>query len=352
MNKKRELYSDILKLLSIFLVIVIHVIPLYRDKYLPINIKCYTLLTFVDSITRIAVPIFFMITGTFMLSKKNDKYSSYLKKRMPKLLIPFFLVSIFYYIYECNKAGISLSIIDFIMKFLNNGIKYHLWFMYTIILIYLLIPFLQILVQNIDRKKLFSLIVLIFIFANGFNTIYLITNRYGFGMLKAFTLPNIFTYINYLLLGYYLYTYKIDKKKKKILLILSIVCILVMPILDYLITDGVRNDQMLVATSIFPIIPSMFTYLFVKDYYENRKPSKISNFISKFTPCVIYIYMVHVYIIEKFEWLLNKFWVTNKFTQDVLRIIIVTIVSFIVSLLISYLIVFIKKLITKIILKK
>ena len=347
MNKKRELYSDILKLLSIFLVVVIHVIALYRDKYFYTNVKYYTVLTFIDSFTRVAVPIFFMITGTFMLSRQTEKYSSYLKKRIPKLLIPFFLISIFYYIYECNKVGNSLHVIDFITAFLNNEIKYHFWFMYAIILIYLLIPYIQILVQNLDRKKLFSLIILIFVLSNCFNTIYLLTNRYGYGMLKAFVLPSLFSYINCLLIGHYLHTYKIEKKKKIILLILSILCICIMPIADHFFINGARNDEMLLVTSVFPIIPAISTYLLFKDFFENRKESKITKFMSKFTPCVLYIYMIHVYIIEKLEKDLYKYWTPNRFVGNLARLVIVIIISFIVSLLISYLLVIIQNLIIK-----
>lgn len=353
MNKKRELYSDILKIISIFLVIIIHVIAAYRDKYLYTNGKYYFILTFVDSFTRIAVPIFFMITGTFMLSKKTEKYSDYFKKRIPKLLIPFFLISIVYYIYECNKMGESKSIIDFITAFLNNGVKYHFWYMYTIILIYLLIPFLQILVQNLDKKRLLNLIILLFVLSNGFNTISLLTNRYEYGILRVFTLPSMFSYINYLFLGYYLYKYSLNntKKKKIILFIISIICICLIPVFDHYFINGSRNDEMLIATCILPIIPSVFSYIFVRDYFKDKKiPDKIYSIVSVVSSCVIYIYMIHVYVIEKFEKDFSKYWTHDSFKGNILRIIIVTVVSFIVSLLISYLIVLIKNLITKLVL--
>ena len=352
MNKKRELYSDILKIIAIFLVVVIHAIAAYRDKYFYTNVKYYTLLTFIDSFTRIAVPIFFMITGTFMLSKTTEKYSTYLKKRIPKLLIPFFLISIFYYVYECNRVGNPIKVIDFIMGFLNNGIKYHFWFMYAIIIIYLLIPYLQVLVQNLNRKKIFSLILLLFIFTNVLNTIYLLTNRYDYGMFKSFTLPSLFAYINCLFIGHYLHTYEIDKKKKIVLFILSIMCICMMPIADHFFVNGYRNDEMLIVTSIFPIIPAVFTYLFAKEHFKFKKENIFTKLILNISPCIFYIYMIHVYIIEKFEKDLSKYWTHHSFKGNILRLIIVTVVSFIVSLLISYLIVTIQGLVTKLIRKK
>ena len=354
MNKKRELYSDILKIISIFLVVLIHVFATYRGEYFYTNGKYYFILTFADSFTRIAVPMFFMITGTFMLSKKTERYSDYLKKRIPRLLIPFFLISIVYYIYERNKTGDPKGIIDFILVFFNHGAKYHFWYMYAIIPIYLIIPYLQVLVQNLDRKKLLNLIILLFILSNTFNTISLLTGRYGYGVLRVFTLPSLFSYINYLFLGYYLYKYceSNSKKKNVILFVLSIACIGLMPIADHYFVNGSRNDEMLIATSILPIIPSIFSYIFIRDCFKNKKVTdRVSNVISTISSCVMYIYMIHVYIMEKFETDLSKYWICYGFKGIILRIIIVTIVSFAMSCVISYTIILIEKMIKKLIKK-
>ncbi len=353
MNKKREIYSDILKIFSIFLVVVIHVIAEYRLKYFMVNGKYYFILTFIDSFTRVAVPIFFMITGTFMLSKKTDKYSTYLKQRIPKLFIPLLLISIFIYIFNYNKAGINHPIITFGVLFLNNRISYYLWFMYAIILIYLLIPFLQVLVQNLNKKKLLYLIILLAVLSNGFNTIYLLTERYNHGILSSFILPHMFSYINYLFIGYFLHDCKISKKNKILLLILSIISICLMPIADHFFINGSRADEMLNATSIFPIIPSVFTYILFKDYFNNKRLSETFNKVTaKISSCVIYIYIIHMQIIGEIEKILSKVWTSDHIIEDILRTIIVSIITFIISFVISYIIVTIKELIKKLVLKK
>ena len=77
MDKKREIYSDVLKIVSIFMVILIHILSPYREMYYPQNGKFFLLLSIIDDFTRVAVPIFFMITGTFMLSKKTEKYTQF-----------------------------------------------------------------------------------------------------------------------------------------------------------------------------------------------------------------------------------------------------------------------------------
>ena len=156
MKKERLQYCDAHKTISIFLIVAIHVLAFFRDTYVSTNRLYYTLITFVDALTRVGVPIFFMITGTFMLSKKREeKYSTYLLKRLPKLVIPFFLISIIYYLYENNKNGMTGSLLNFLQVFTSSGgVKYHFWFMYIIIMIYIFIPFLRVLVQNLKKKEL------------------------------------------------------------------------------------------------------------------------------------------------------------------------------------------------------
>lgn len=73
MKKERLQYCDALKTISIFLIVAIHVLAFFRDTYVSTNRLYYTLITFVDALTRVGVPIFFMITGTFMLSKNEKK---------------------------------------------------------------------------------------------------------------------------------------------------------------------------------------------------------------------------------------------------------------------------------------
>ena len=178
--KERVKYCDTLKAISIILVILIHVFSIYRDLYINSNRLYYTILTLGDSFTRIAVPSFLMITGIFMLSKKGEtSYKDYLMKRMPKLIIPFIIFSIVYYLYEKIKAEETLSLLSFFQVFTSyGGAKYHLWFMYVIIIIYLLIPFISILVKALKKKELRNLIILIFVMGNVINFIYLVSYKY------------------------------------------------------------------------------------------------------------------------------------------------------------------------------
>lgn len=334
--KKRVKYCDALRIIAIISVIAIHVFASFRDYYLPINKMYYVIISYMDSITRMGVPIFFMITGAFMLSsKKEQSYNEYIKQRIPKLLIPFIIFSLIYYLYEGIKNNSYMSFLDFIMTFLtSSGVKYHLWFMYVIIIIYFFIPFLGTMVRNLNRKNLKILILLIFIFGNLLYTINLYSIKFEIPIFSGISLPDIIKYTNYLFVGYYLYNYKIDKKNKKVINILGILLLIILPFADLLYINNQRNDVMYTASSIFAFFASISLFIYFKENYDNFKISdKITKIIDKTIPIVFYIYMVHVIIIELIQKLMSKFFVPTRFITNLIFMIILLVLSIIGSYL-------------------
>lgn len=339
-NKKMRVnYCDFLRLISITSVILIHVLADFRDFYLVHDKKYYFLLTFLDSITRTGVPIFFMLTGFFMLnSKKNESYSLFLKKRLPKLIIPFVLISLLYYIYESHKIGKDISIMDFFNLFTQNKIKYHFWFMYDIILIYLIIPFLNKLVNSLKREELKSLIILIYL-SNILCIVKLLSNLFNLDLLGSFIYPQLIIYINYLFVGYYLRNYDISQNKKKHIYIFSIISLIMMPIVDFILTGNLRNDSALVASSPFSFIMSIGLFIFIKDNYDKiRFNSKAEKILSYTSEIIFYIYMMHVIIMELIKRILIKFISINSFRSSCLLIFLLFIFTFFISYIVSMII--------------
>lgn len=342
--KKRVVYCDILRIISIIGIICLHLMANMRDAYLILNKKYYFILTCLDSIPRFAVPIFFMITGAFMLGRKNkESYKEFLKKRIPKLLIPLVIFCVIYYIYDGMTLHSRMSLIDFWNKFSSGlEIKYHLWFMYSIITIYLFIPFLQQFIEKIDKKDLRTLIIVIFIFGNLINTINVVLSRMETRFLTAFKVPDLLIYMNYTFLGYYLFKYDIKLEDRKKAYIIGIISLILMPIFDYICTVNIREDSMLLALSIFPFFYAIAVFLFAKyNLHKVKISAKNEKYINKIANSVFYIYLVHVLVIEVSRKVINNIYVPQRFIGYSLQLIIhsfiVIIISFALGLLIDYL---------------
>ena len=332
--KKRVEHIDLIRVFACLSVIAIHINAITRDNFITNNKTYYALFTLLDSFTRAGVPLFLMLTGYFVLKKEED-YKTFIKKKMPKLIIPFILFSFVYYLYLVYDTNISFNILNFIKRLFNNEIYYHLWYMYTIILIYLFIPYEKVLVDNLKQKDLLRLIITTFIIGNLFLTINLLTKRYNHPFLSACLLPNLIIYNNYVLLGHYLSKY--DFKNKKLIYILGLISVLFMPIVDLFFIDGnVRNDVMLTATSILPVFYTLGIYYLIKDNYDKLKINKkVKKLIENYSRLSLYIYLSHVLVMNITVKILSNYWIYDRFVENILFTIIVFIITAIVSYFIS-----------------
>lgn len=148
MQRKSYYALDIAKFISAFLVICIHTGPL-EDISKDANF------VLVQIIARIAVPLFFIISGFLFFSKieMDREWNDYENKRRLKhyvgrLLKIYVIWSILYlpfnYILMSNAGGISAtSLLGYVRDFFFTGSYYHLWFlpalMFSVFVVYILL---------------------------------------------------------------------------------------------------------------------------------------------------------------------------------------------------------------------
>lgn len=202
-----------LRILATFSVIVIHVSGPLIIKFGKVSMFDWHVANFYDSISRYSVPVFFMISGALLLGK-DYQLAEFLKKRFGKIIIPFLIWSLLYsllnrYVYREE----SFNIIK-VIKDIFYGSKYHLWFVYTLLGVYLTVPVLRRWIKNAPEKEILYVLI-----------IWLIT--------LTLTIPNLniyfpkidFTYfsgfIGYFILGYYLSLFKFKKMLSLILIFLG-----------------------------------------------------------------------------------------------------------------------------------
>lgn len=333
---QRVAYGDALRFLAILLVVLVHAFADARDFYLLNNKHYYLLLTMLESVTRVAVPIFFMLTGAFMLGRKREEsYSVFLKKRVLKLLVPFLLISVIYYLYNCHILRLPASILGFMEAFTSNQLAYHFWFMYAIILIYLILPFLNKLSLKLTRREL-EIIIGIFCCANLLSTVNYIASCFGYEIFSSFLFSGEIRYIGYLFLGFYLYRYDVRRIYRGGIYLIGFLSLVLMPVLDYLTVQDIRTDALFTAGSIFPVFMATAVFIWFKSVYEKTKLSKMLQAFFGFTaPIIFYIYMVHVLILNLTKRVLGKLYTPRGLVEVCIEIGLEFIITFIVSYLVA-----------------
>ncbi len=163
-NTQRNYTQDFIRTLAIFLVIILHISAYFmgdNSKQLNANFWAGDIL---DAFARICVPLFVMSSGFFLIKEEAEDIPTFFKKRTNKLLIPLVFWSLIYSEYT-YKWHASLS--NIVWSFLSGRPYYHLWFLFMLIGLYLVAPFINILYQKYGLGKMNTagLVLLFFGFA-------------------------------------------------------------------------------------------------------------------------------------------------------------------------------------------
>ena len=155
---QRIAYFDVLRILATFAVIVLHLSAQHwadTDVYS----RAWQAFNLYDSAVRWAVPVFVMISGALFLGR-DVSISAILKKNVARIATVFLFWSgcyaLVYLVFRHAPLAVVLS------QFITG--HYHLWFLYMIVGLYLLIPLLRPIVQNETLTRYFLLLAFIFTF--------------------------------------------------------------------------------------------------------------------------------------------------------------------------------------------
>lgn len=151
MEAKREIWVDWLRVLACLLVMVVHSAePFYLNGYdTLIQTKSDLFWTSaIDSACRMSVPLF-VIASSYLLFPLRYSAGEFARKRAVRILIPFVIWSIAYALMsDAPAANLKSLLLNF------NFTASHLWFIYMLLGIYILMPMLSPWAKNVSRKEL------------------------------------------------------------------------------------------------------------------------------------------------------------------------------------------------------
>lgn len=111
----------------------------------------------IDTTVRVGLPLFFMISGALLLAKPSASPGQFYLRRFPKILVPFLLYSAIYYTYTHTvEKPSSMALDDFFLSVAQGPQYYHLWFVYALIGIYLVTPFLSLAISHTSDRTLWT----------------------------------------------------------------------------------------------------------------------------------------------------------------------------------------------------
>ena len=326
---------DLLRILCAVVIIGIHVNALYVTNMETYGTFTWWMSNIIYICGRFATPIFFMISGYLTLnSKKNLNIKTFYTSKFKKVVIPFAIWTCIYILYDQINYNNSIDMILFVKRFvvgiLGSEQYYHLWFFYSLIIMYLITPILIKVLDNLSDKDM-MLIIIFFIMQNSIiNTIGTILDYKS-----QWNIPlGDFGLVYYLIGGYIgkVGVSYINKYKKKIYLT-SIISLIVSILINYIYTGISGNmSETLGSRSFFTAaITSLAIFIFVFNIDFDRVGFKVKNNIRNIAKYGLGVYLIHPIIIEYTQRIILY---KNVFSMTI---------EFIISVIISYISVYIIK---------
>lgn len=201
----RNFSFDLLRALATVSVVALHVAGPVLYEYGSLPAGEWWTANAIDSAVRFSVPIFLMLTGALLLPRMEPA-GQFLKRRFARLLWPFIFWSVVYLGVAMYFSTADTDIVSFLVRRFKTGASFHLWYVYMLIGIYLLMPVLQRWVAMASRRDVeyFLILWLVALFA---------AQPYVAAYLPDFNLMYFSGYVGYPVLGYYLNRYFLEKKE-------------------------------------------------------------------------------------------------------------------------------------------
>lgn len=332
MERKRSVGYDIIRILSIFSVVMIHTLVPY---FVNTEIKSvgYVLAMLICSLCLIGAPLFFMLSGALLLDTPHRiSIGELFLKRIPKQLIPFLIWSVIYVGARIAIGNLPLSFASF-ASLIYEPAYYQFWFMYALLGIYLLLPLIQAMLCSLNKRGVEFLLLLLWLIT----TVIPLISWLAGGNLKARPAVDIisfFLYIGYFILGYYLKKYRSDTS--------TVVAVLLILIGGGLTLLASLTEWLTVADfhgilfrdyalpSLTPLVCGVFILL---GKIKSVKSERVGAFISRLGLLTVGVFYLHMLILKGLSFVIGDG--SDNLLFAIFICILATLLSYLLSFVIS-----------------
>lgn len=314
--EEKKIHYEILRVIACFFVIFNHTQANGYDLftqcsfsnpiiwlYMSISIAC-----------KVAVPIFFMVSGALLLKKEENLITLY-KKRVLRFFCILVVFSFFYYIVDIalhNETAFDLK--RFFLTLYESYWNYSFWFLYAYLAFLICLPVLRPLARGLSVNDYRYLIVLVFIFRAVLPVLEFLIWKGEHTLNSRFSVSWLGdAIVIYPLLGYFC-EYKTEHIQKKQILALWGLSLMLVAVSCYTTyvkaqMDGYMNDDVSQTfLGSFVLVYSATLFLSVKLLCERIEMSNaIKRICLSISSSTFGIYLFHILILSKNPWF-EKVW--------------------------------------------
>jgi surface polysaccharide O-acyltransferase-like enzyme len=279
---------ELLRVCACVMVVLVHVTKWVMPRSL--SESEFLIGNIINGFSLICVPLFVIISGYFVLNNsRNTDIEVFYKKSFFNIVVPVLVYSLFYVAFSFYKVKVfhEGSIKDIIYSLAMGKPYYHLWYMYMLIGLYLLVPFVIKAFDGYGDK--------VILYASGYFLAMAAISSvwYYIFEVKKFWPLDFVTYLGYFIFGMYLA--RVPKPASRFLslsvYVFSSVCIIVLSTKTYNI--AANHSYFFSYVSVLSIISSISFFNFIRSLKINA--SSILSFLSKYS---FRVYLIHAFFLE------------------------------------------------------
>ena len=287
-NIRRESIFDLLRISACLMIVAMHA-PLTGSE------SDGLFLSSLSYLTASGIGLFFMVSGALLLPV-TENTKKFIKKRFTKIAIPTLVWTFFYLccnVWLKNEPLTLRPLLSIPFSAQGNPV---LWFIYTLLGLYLLAPILSRWLAVVGRKELeFYLCLWIICLCYQLFAKIADVNTSTTGILYYFS-----GYLGYFVLGYYCRTYP-DRLSFRWLLPAMIIAIAI-PVACKLLYMEVDFYSMFWYLSIFVAVQCVFWWKVIEHFSNKWMNGKESPVIAEISKLTFGIYLVHIFIMRYLLW--------------------------------------------------
>ena len=278
MELKRNYSLDLLKIISIIFVIILH----YNNGTmggLLLNTQSgtsnYFIARFTEILTIIACNLFVLISGYFLCKSNKIKIRKIVDI---VILLLFYGVVIYALAMFTGLSSFNKETLKSMFLTIDNR-----WFINTYVLLYVLHPYINKIISNINKKQHTILILICVFFFSVWSSI---LKPQGILNINSFVRDGGYGITNFIMLyfiGAYIRLYYDDKKMNKLILFIIYIGLSILGTFVYYNSQNAINYNFIIN-----VINSIIVFLI----FKNIKMTK-GKIISKFAECSLAIYIIH-----------------------------------------------------------
>ena len=326
---------DFIRAFAMIAVILLHSSADFVSNFLPHSTQ-FTIGNIFNSISRLGVPLFVMLSGIFMLDENRPLPKEKLMHKILKLTIILLVWSTFYALIYHYKKLFHHIFFGYV----------HLWYLYMTIGLYIITPILRLFVKKINIKYLYYFVILSVIFQFCPKTIDIILGQHLhlYKFMNQFQLNILFGYTTYYILGWLIANdwEKINKHTK------FIYSVGIISLITIFAGSQIYTTELFKAYKIFynnlgilNFIYSIAIFIFIKNIiqkFEDKIPKHIKNSITTISNLSLGIYLIHMYVLKTIKSILScdLLNVTPNNTNPAILIVLFLILTFTLSFFIIF----------------